>query len=234
MEKKINTTDAVDILHRRYIKGDPDRKASLEAERVNAEVSRLIYELRKDAGLSQKELAELIGTTQSVISRLEDADYEGHSLSVLNRIAKALNQRLTVLMMEDDHEVDTIRIAFQELMQKLRRRKGLTVDQLAKKLDLDRGEVLAMERIPCYRPSPLSLHRLSQFYGIPQERLIALAGATRELPVELREEASRFAAQSESFANLTKEEKKLVDDFIQVLKAQTPKGQRKHVRRTHK
>ena len=42
---------------------------------------------RTEAGLSQKELAEMIGTTQSVISRLEDADYEGHSLSMLSRIA---------------------------------------------------------------------------------------------------------------------------------------------------
>jgi hypothetical protein len=35
-----------------------------------------------------------IGTQQSVISRLEDADYEGHSLSMLQSIAQALNQRL--------------------------------------------------------------------------------------------------------------------------------------------
>jgi hypothetical protein len=40
----------------------------------------------------------MIGTTQSVISRLEDADYRGHSLRMLARIAAALNQRLTVSM----------------------------------------------------------------------------------------------------------------------------------------
>jgi predicted transcriptional regulator len=37
-------------------------------------------------------LAERIGTKQSVISRLEDADYEGHSLTMLQRIATALGQ----------------------------------------------------------------------------------------------------------------------------------------------
>jgi hypothetical protein len=31
-----------------------------------------------------------VGTTQSVISRLEDADYEGHSLAMLRRIARAV------------------------------------------------------------------------------------------------------------------------------------------------
>ena len=46
--------------------------------------------------LTQKQLAELVGTTQSVIARLEDADYEGHSLSMLQRIAAAVNKRLEV------------------------------------------------------------------------------------------------------------------------------------------
>ena len=98
MAKKEKTTSAVEILHRRYIKGAPQREASLQAERVNAEVAHLIHDLRKDADLSQKELAELVGTTQSVISRLEDADYDGHSLSMLHRVADALNHKLTLVM----------------------------------------------------------------------------------------------------------------------------------------
>ena len=96
MAKKKAIRDAVEILHRRYVGDDPERKASLQEERVNAEVARTIYELRKQAGLSQKELANRVGTTQSVISRLEDDDYEGHSLRMLNRIAKALKSRVTV------------------------------------------------------------------------------------------------------------------------------------------
>jgi transcriptional regulator with XRE-family HTH domain len=98
--KNNKTSIAYDILHRRYIGKDAARQASLEVERVNAEVASTIYELRKKAGLTQKELAQKVGTTQSVISRLEDADYEGHSLSMLNRIAMALNRRLYVQMVE--------------------------------------------------------------------------------------------------------------------------------------
>lgn len=90
------TTDAVEILHRRYYAGKPERLAELEEERANAEIARNIREFREDAGLTQKELAELVGTTPSVISRLEDADYEGHSLSMLRRIATALNKRVEV------------------------------------------------------------------------------------------------------------------------------------------
>jgi ribosome-binding protein aMBF1 (putative translation factor) len=98
MVSKSKLSDAVTILHRRYVKDDPRRKASLQAERLNAEVAALLHELRTRAGLSQTALARMVGTTQSVISRLEDADYEGHSLTMLSRIASALNQKLTVAM----------------------------------------------------------------------------------------------------------------------------------------
>jgi transcriptional regulator with XRE-family HTH domain len=91
--------------------GDIQRKASLEQERVNAEVARTIYELREQAGLSQKELADRVETTQSIISRLEDADYEGHSLSMLNRIAKALNQRVEVVMGPKERKQVSITLA---------------------------------------------------------------------------------------------------------------------------
>lgn len=91
------------ILWRRYIKDDPARASAVERERVNAEIAQLIYDRRTAAGLTQKQLAELVGTRQSVISRLEDADYEGHSLSMLQRIATALDQRLHVSMTPVDH-----------------------------------------------------------------------------------------------------------------------------------
>jgi predicted transcriptional regulator len=73
----------------------PLRQMASEAV-VNAEVAQLIHEVRSKAKLTQKQLAELVGTTQSVIARLEDADYEGHSLSMLQRIASAVNKRLKV------------------------------------------------------------------------------------------------------------------------------------------
>jgi ribosome-binding protein aMBF1 (putative translation factor) len=108
------TTNGVEILHNRYIGKNTKRKALLDKERVNAGVAQLIYDLRTRAGLTQKALAERIGTTQSVISRLEDADYEGHSLDMLTRIAEALNQRL-ILQVEPN---DAIRPISQRLSQK--------------------------------------------------------------------------------------------------------------------
>lgn len=95
-KKRKPTSDAVEILHRRYYEGHPQRLASLEEERANLDIACKIYDLRDKAGLTQKELAKLVGTTASVISRLEDADYEGHSLSMLRRIAAALDKRVEI------------------------------------------------------------------------------------------------------------------------------------------
>lgn len=54
----------------------------------------LVREMREDAGLTQAELAKNVGTTQSVIARLEDAEYTGHSLAMLERIASACGMSL--------------------------------------------------------------------------------------------------------------------------------------------
>ncbi len=218
MTKKDKTRDAVSILHGRYVKDDPERKAALQEERVNAEVARLIFDMRTAAGLSQQQLADLIGTTQSVISRLEDADYEGRSLSVLERIATALNQKLTVEMTAREPELQEIRATFPKFIQMLRRSRGLTIGQLAEKTGIDRKEVIALEQNPAYRPSPLTLHRLGQFFEVPQRKLGVLAGAVRDVPSDLREQAARFAAESESFSKLTKEEQRVLDEFVGFLR----------------
>ncbi len=92
------TNDAVKIINDRYIKDDPALQDLLREASLNAKVAQLIYTARKQAGLTQKQLADLIGTQQSVIARLEDADYEGHSLSMLQRIGEALGQRIEIQM----------------------------------------------------------------------------------------------------------------------------------------
>jgi DNA-binding XRE family transcriptional regulator len=91
-----NTTNGVKILHKRFYACRPERLAGLEEARASAEVARQIHALRQNAALTQKQLATLVGTTPSVISRLEDADYAGHSLAMLRRIAAVLNKRVEI------------------------------------------------------------------------------------------------------------------------------------------
>ncbi|MDJ0591876.1 MAG: helix-turn-helix transcriptional regulator [Pleurocapsa sp. MO_226.B13] len=92
---KEKTTDAIKIIDQ-MIGDDEELREMCEQATVNAHVAQLIYDARTEAGLSQTELARMIGTTQSVISRLEDADYEGHSLSMLNRVAQALDREVKI------------------------------------------------------------------------------------------------------------------------------------------
>ncbi len=61
------------------------------------DVSLQISSLRQQAGLSQKELAQRLNTTQQQISRLESPGYEGHSLSMLRRVATALHTRVRLV-----------------------------------------------------------------------------------------------------------------------------------------
>jgi len=85
--------DALDQLMDKFVGHDPKRQAMLDEEIVNVEAAQLVYDLRKKAGLTQRELAKKVGTTASVICRMEQADYEG-SLPMLRRVAVALNRRL--------------------------------------------------------------------------------------------------------------------------------------------
>lgn len=93
--RKFNSA-ATEFLYKRYIAGDPEAERAYEDEFVNMEIARTIYDLRTRAGLTQQELAARVGTTKSAICRLEDADYEGHSLTMLRRIAAALDRRIEV------------------------------------------------------------------------------------------------------------------------------------------
>jgi ribosome-binding protein aMBF1 (putative translation factor) len=98
---KRTTSNAVKVLHKRYVKDDPKRLRSLRIEREKADIAEQIYNLRTQAGLTQHQLAKMVGTTQSVISRLEDADYSSHSLQMLERIADALHYKVEVRLVPE-------------------------------------------------------------------------------------------------------------------------------------
>lgn len=90
-------TNAVDILKKRL--GDsPERREVINEEKQKFSAACLIHEARIKAGISQKELAKKVGTKQSVISRMENADYEGHTLGMLKKVADALDMSLNLSM----------------------------------------------------------------------------------------------------------------------------------------
>jgi transcriptional regulator with XRE-family HTH domain len=76
---------------------DPAFAARFERAGEAWDVALQIAGLRQKAGLSQKDLAKLVKTSQQQISRLESPGYEGHSLSTLRRVAEALHARVRVV-----------------------------------------------------------------------------------------------------------------------------------------
>lgn len=96
-KKRRLKSKALQFAYDRYIGDDPELDAAFEEELAGAEIAAQIYNLRKRARLSQRQLAAKVGTTASVICRLEDSDYEGHSLSMLKRIGAALGRDVKII-----------------------------------------------------------------------------------------------------------------------------------------
>lgn len=76
---------------------DPAFVKRFERAGLAWDVALQIAELRQRAGLSQKDLAKLLKTSQQQVSRLESPGYEGHSLSMLRRVADALHSRVRIV-----------------------------------------------------------------------------------------------------------------------------------------
>ena len=91
----MNTTN-FDLYLEEQLK-NADFAARFQAAGDAWDIALQIAALRRRAGLTQKELAKQLGTSQQQISRLESPGYEGHSLSMLRRVAVALHAQLRVV-----------------------------------------------------------------------------------------------------------------------------------------
>ena len=81
--------------------GDAQYERMVEEERYKALIARSVYRLRIESGLTQSELAERIGVSSPIVSQLEDADYEGNALTLLDRIARALKYSMRLEFVRD-------------------------------------------------------------------------------------------------------------------------------------
>ena len=75
---------------------DPEFKKYYQEERQALKLAMQIAELRERKGLSQQELAKLMGTSQQAISRIESGEYEGFTLKTLEKIAEATGMRVKI------------------------------------------------------------------------------------------------------------------------------------------
>lgn len=104
MSEKKMTSDAVRILDKTFVRGSRRRRRAIDKEKKNIEIAQQIYDLRTQANLTQKDLAKKVGTTQSAICRLENADYGRQSLRMLERIAEVMHCRVEVRIVHNAQE----------------------------------------------------------------------------------------------------------------------------------
>lgn len=95
-KRKSTWRSATRILFDRYYRAKPARLTALARTRRELALGRQIRALRESRKLSQAHLAKALGTHAPAISRIEDADYDRHSLRILRKIAEYFDQELVV------------------------------------------------------------------------------------------------------------------------------------------
>ncbi len=86
---------AHDIIKHKFgidISTDP----GVQAWRIPFEIGQLAYDARTAAGLTEQQLGEKIGVTAEAIHQLEEADYDGDALRLLERVAGALGKKVDI------------------------------------------------------------------------------------------------------------------------------------------
>ena len=109
------------------------------------------------------------------------------------------------------------RVVFGRFVNLMRRQLRYSVEQLAQKSSLDVVEILSIEEDVGYQPEPRAVYRLAEVFGLPQQKLMQVAGLAVSTDMSFRDEAVRFAARSESVQQLTAEERSALDSFVAFL-----------------
>jgi transcriptional regulator with XRE-family HTH domain len=108
-------------------------------------------------------------------------------------------------------------VAFSRFVQLARRSRGLSIEKLAETADVDLAELVSIEENGHHKPELRTVYQLANFFGVQRANLLQVAGLTVPKDAHIIREAVRFAARSESVAELTPEERGALEAFISVL-----------------
>jgi transcriptional regulator with XRE-family HTH domain len=118
------------------------------------------------------------------------------------------------------------RMAFARFVELSRRRLRFTVEDLAKKADVDVAELLGIEEGDVENPEPRTVYKLAAVLQIPQESLLELSGLAVPRDERFHEAAIRFAARSERMDALSRDEEAALQEFVKILAAE-PSSEKK-------
>jgi hypothetical protein len=121
------------------------------------------------------------------------------------------------LITNEAEERERSSYSFGVFIRQLRRRDGLSVEKLAQKARIDVEELRLVEHDPHYRAKPRMVHQLSDVFKIPERSMMTLAGAMVTNDNRIEQAAERFAAMSDDMSKLTREERRLLNDFVKFL-----------------
>ena len=111
------------------------------------------------------------------------------------------------------------------LVEFARRAKGLSVEELAEKANVDLAEVVSIEQSEEFVPATRTVFELATALDLPPAKLLELAGLVEaKNPGELKHAAIRFAAQSEPMEMLNETERHAFEEFVKVLVEGTDGG----------
>lgn len=119
---------------------------------------------------------------------------------------------------EENYKIECRQAGYSRFMHMLRIDKRLSIEQLAEKLNVDHEQLFLIERKIGYKAPPRTLSLLATFYNLPLNGLLQLAGVVRDMDKKIEKDIVRFAAESDSFEKLSKEEKALLNNLVKVIR----------------
>ena len=124
----------------------------------------------------------------------------------------------TVSVAASDEEGPSI--AFGRFVSLMRRRRGISLEELADNADVDMSDLVEIESDPHHKPELRTAYQLANYFNVPRSGLLQVAGLTAPKDARLFDEAVRFAARSEPMTALTPEEGAALESFVAVLSKQ--------------
>lgn len=141
----------------------------------------------------------------------------GENLDALADRGEAVVRRALSEVRDDANAVEELHRGLGALVQMLRRHGRISIDELARAAQVDVSELRRIELDPAFDPNPRTIFQLERYFDLPERSLVVLSGAVH-VDDDVREEAVRFAASSEHVSELTKDERKLLNQFVKFLR----------------